>query len=183
MPSLEWGGNRWAVSSDFLPVNATLGLISHAIWFIIAGLLFIIAKPHTCRSDKGSRLLNSVFDGTLIIMAVSAILEIPMIIYGLRGISHPAPRAEDAQSTTNSVSVMCSTLCNTRIKAQSPITDAPQIMSWRRIKLHIWAMSATCRRTFRSVQACTDRYSALGSGGNVGCPGPLQLCGLSTPHK
>ena len=85
-------GRRWQISSDFLPVLAIAGVASHVIWFIIVGSLFIISKPSSCHdSTTDGRLLESVLDGTLIIMAISCALEVPIIIFGLQG-RHPAPR-------------------------------------------------------------------------------------------
>jgi len=74
------------MSSDFLPVLAIAGVASHVIWFFIMGILFIISKPSSChdRTTDG-RLLESVLDGTLLIMAGSILLEVPIIIFGLRG--------------------------------------------------------------------------------------------------
>ena len=82
---------RWQISSDFLPVLAIAGLLSHVVWFLIVGILFIVAKPSKC--DDGTtpgKLLESVLDGTLVIMAISCAMECPIIVFGLRGTPLPA---------------------------------------------------------------------------------------------
>ena len=91
MPALLCLNRRWQIATDFLPLIAVLGLIGHAIWFIVVGALFIESRPPACNSDTSARLLRSVLDGTLLIMGLSTLLELPIIVIGLRGIIPPPP--------------------------------------------------------------------------------------------
>ena len=109
---------RWQISSDFLPVLAIAGLLSHLVWFLIVGILFIISKPSDCsESSTPGKLLESVLDGTLVIMAISCILETPIIVFGLRGEPPPftpASTVSDAVQTPRMLAVNarpCETRC------------------------------------------------------------------------
>ncbi len=87
MPVIEALGLRWQIASDFIPILAAWGLLSHFVWFIIVGVLFLISKPSDCAPDHGTNanLYESVVDGTLAIFAFTMLIEVVLIFIGLRG--------------------------------------------------------------------------------------------------
>lgn len=84
-------GLRWQIASDFIPFLAAWGLLSHCVWFLIVGILFLTSRPAACApiNDTNANLYESVVDGTLAMFAATMLVEIVLIIIGLRG-RHPA---------------------------------------------------------------------------------------------
>lgn len=80
-------GLRWQIASDFIPFLAAWGLLSHCVWFLIVGILFLTSRPATCApvNDTNANLYESVVDGTLAMFAATMLVEIVLIIIGLRG--------------------------------------------------------------------------------------------------
>jgi hypothetical protein len=87
MPVITALGLRWQIASDFIPFLAAWGLLSHCIWFLIVGILFLTSRPATCApvNDTNANLYESVVDGTLAMFAATMLIEIVLIIIGLRG--------------------------------------------------------------------------------------------------
>lgn len=87
MPVITAMGLRWQIASDFIPLLAAWGLLSHAIWFLIVGILFLISRPAGCAPEDttNSNLYQSVVDGTLSLFAATMVIEAVLIVIGLRG--------------------------------------------------------------------------------------------------
>lgn len=87
MPVITALGLRWQIASDFIPILAAWGLLSHAVWFLIVGILFLISEPARCAKVDGlnAQLYESVVDGTLSLFAATMLLEGVLIYIGLQG--------------------------------------------------------------------------------------------------
>jgi hypothetical protein len=48
MPVITVVGKRFQISSDFMPFLALVGFVTHSMYFIIFGAIFLISKPGGC---------------------------------------------------------------------------------------------------------------------------------------
>ena len=57
------------------------------MWFLIVGILFLTSQPATCApvNDTNANLYESVVDGTLAMFAATMLVEVVLIVIGLRG--------------------------------------------------------------------------------------------------
>jgi hypothetical protein len=87
MPVITALGLRWQIASDFIPILAAWGLLSHCVWFLIVGILFLTSQPASCAyiDDTNANLYESVVDGTLAMFAATMIIEVVLIVIGLQG--------------------------------------------------------------------------------------------------
>lgn len=87
MPVITALGLRWQIASDFIPILAAWGLLSHCVWFLIVGVLFLVSQPSDCAKEDSTNanLYESVVDGTLAMFAATCLIEIVLIIIGVRG--------------------------------------------------------------------------------------------------
>lgn len=100
MPVITALGLRWQIASDFIPILAAWGLVSHCVWFLIVGILFIVSQPSHCAKEDSvnANLYESVVDGTLTMFASTMLVEVVLVFIGLRGDSACAARCQSVCS-------------------------------------------------------------------------------------
>ena len=86
MPAVRMFGRKWRVSSDFLPLFATVGLVFHFIWVIfIIVWPFGITHVHRCTDNKAGRQFLAAVCLFFGLYVLSFIQELLIVVIGLRG--------------------------------------------------------------------------------------------------
>lgn len=86
MPAVRMFGRKWRVSSDFLPLFASVGLLFHFIWVIFIIIWpFGITHVHRCTNNKAGRQFLAAVCLFFGLYVLSFIQELLITVIGLRG--------------------------------------------------------------------------------------------------